>query len=82
MLRRSRLSRSKEKRLLIRPRLAFSNVGGTLGVSLNPNRVYSASVATNQPDYKEKGLVFVNVSQKAGTDEFLLGKKDYVVIKK
>jgi len=69
-------------RLLIRPRLAFTNVGGTAGVRLNPKRVYHASVAFNQPKYKERGLVFVNVRQKAGTDEFLLGKDDYTVVKK
>lgn len=80
MVRRSRLK--KVRSMLIKPRLRFSNVGGTVGVGMNPKRIYRAIVATNQPDYKEKGLVFVNLKQKAGTDFILLGKEDYLVVRK
>jgi hypothetical protein len=39
---------------------------------LNKNKVYSATLATNQPDYIEKGLVFCG--------DYLLGKNEYYLI--
>jgi hypothetical protein len=72
----------KQKTLLVRPKSAFTNVGGTFGVRLNPKRIYRAVIATNQPNYKKRGLIFIDVKQKAGTDEFLLDKEDYIIVKK
>jgi hypothetical protein len=39
---------------------------------LDKNKVYSAAVATNQPDYAEKGLVFCG--------DYLLDKNEYTVV--
>lgn len=47
-------------------------------------RTYSATIATNQPNYKENGLVFV-MKQKRGwiyDYELLINKNDYVVVEK
>ena len=40
--------------------------------SLDKNKVYSATIATNQPDYAEKGLVFCG--------DYLLDKNEYTVV--
>jgi hypothetical protein len=40
--------------------------------SLDKNKVYSATIATNQPDYADKGLVFCG--------DYLLNKNEYTVI--
>jgi len=40
--------------------------------ALDKNKVYSATLATNQPDYIEKGLVFCG--------DYLLGKNEYYLI--
>ena len=39
---------------------------------LDKNKVYSATIATNQPDYAEKGLVFCG--------DYLLNKNEYTVV--
>jgi hypothetical protein len=63
--------------ILIRPKLAFRNAG-EFGFGLNPKKSYLAHPAINQPDFRKKGLVFVN----AKGSEFLLEKKDYTVVKR
>jgi hypothetical protein len=40
--------------------------------ALDKNKVYNATLATNQPDYVEKGLVFCG--------DYLLGKNEYYLI--
>jgi len=40
---------------------------------LNKDIVYNAVIASNQPDYKEKGLIFVK--------DILLDKTEYIIIK-
>jgi hypothetical protein len=40
--------------------------------ALDKNKVYSATLATNQTDYIEKGLVFCG--------DYLLGKNEYYLI--
>jgi|TARA_R110002153_G_scaffold20819_2_gene70354 hypothetical protein len=40
--------------------------------ALDRNKVYSATLATTQPDYIEKGLVFCG--------DYLLGKNEYYLI--
>lgn len=49
---------------------------GTL-VRLDKNKIYEAVKATNQPDYKEKGKIFVVVDP---LTSFLLEKGEYKVI--
>ena len=40
--------------------------------ALDKNKVYSATLATNQPDYTEKGLVFCG--------GYLLNKNEYTIV--
>ena len=40
--------------------------------ALDKNKVYSATLATNQPDYIENGLVFCG--------DYLLGKNEYYLV--
>jgi len=41
-------------------------------IVLNKNKTYTAIIATNQPGYKEKGLIFVN--------NVLLNDNEYTII--
>ena len=41
-------------------------------IELDKERVYDAVKATNQPNYKQEGLIFVN--------DILLNKNEYVVV--
>lgn len=43
-------------------------------IVLNKNKTYNAVIATNQPNYKEKGLIFV--------DDVLLNANQYIEVKK
>jgi hypothetical protein len=76
------MTKKTKKHLLIRPKLAFENVGGNWCIKLNPKRIYRADVAVNQPDYKIRGKIFVDVKRKCGTDSFLLEKGDYDIVKR
>lgn len=40
--------------------------------ALDKNKVYEATIATNQPNYEERGLIFV--------EDFLLEKGEYTVV--
>ena len=42
------------------------------GLLLDKNKTYNATIATNQPNYKEKGLIFVC--------EMLLSNEEYEII--
>lgn len=55
----------------IKPKENYKLLSGN--IILNKNKVYTAVVATNQFDHKEKGLIFV--------DGVLLNKDEYTVIK-
>ena len=46
---------------------------------LNKNKIYEACIATNQPDYKEKGLIFVEANDDLRI-ELLLNSDEYGVI--
>ena len=48
--------------------------------SLNKNKTYKASIASNQPDYKEKGLIFVEANDDLRI-ELLLTSEEYEVVK-
>jgi len=62
--------------MLIKPKLSFREAGfqGMHGWpwAVKANKVYKAMPATNQPNYKKEGKVFVG--------ELLLTKKDYTVV--
>ena len=42
----------------IKPKENYRLLGTYPVITLNKNKVYKAIIATNQPNYKEKGLVF------------------------
>jgi hypothetical protein len=78
MVKRSRLS----GKLYIRPRLAFCYAGGAGYPRLSPSRTYLAQIASNQPEFKKLGLVFVDFGGKDVGHSILLSKKDYEIVKK
>jgi hypothetical protein len=55
----------------IKPKLNYNLLGTK--IRLNKNKIYNGIIATNQPNYKKAGLIFVN--------EILLNKKEYKIIK-
>lgn len=57
----------------IKPKENYKLAGTYPQITLNKNKVYDAVIATNQPNYKEKGLVFCG--------DILLNKSEYEVIK-
>lgn len=57
----------------VKPRLAYRHAGWPPG-SLDPNKVYEATIATSQPNYKVRGLVFV------GPNDLLLTREEYTII--
>jgi len=60
----------------IRPNENYSVLGYG---RLNKNKTYEACIATNQPDYKEKGLIFVEANDDLRI-ELLLTSDEYGVI--
>jgi len=58
----------------IKPKENYRLLGTYPVVTLDKNKVYKAIIATNQPNYKEKGLVFC--------DHILLDKNEYTIINK
>lgn len=56
--------------MTIRPKLTYKLHGTT--IVLDPESVYEATPATNQPNWEARGAVFVN--------EVLLERDDYVVL--
>jgi hypothetical protein len=54
----------------VKPKENYKLLGTS--IVLNKDKIYNAVIATNQPNYKEKGLIFV--------DEVLLNKKEYIII--
>jgi|TARA_R110000744_G_scaffold181079_3_gene300127 hypothetical protein len=57
----------------IKPKENYRLLGTYPVITLNKNKVYKVIKATNQPNYKENGLVFC--------DNILLNKNEYTVIK-
>jgi len=55
----------------IKPKESYEQLG--TGIKLDKNKVYKATIARNQPSYKEKGLIFVQ--------GILLNKYEYTVVK-
>ena len=58
--------------LIVRPKLAYRLVNFPTGSELDPNKNYEAIWATNQPNWKEKGLIFV--------EDILLETGEYDII--
>jgi hypothetical protein len=61
----------------IQPKLNYSMSGYG---QLNKDKIYSAVDATNQPNWKEEGKIFVEANDDL-TIELLLKKGEYEVIK-
>ena len=55
----------------IKPNKNYHSLG--TNIMLNKNLTYNGIIATNQPNYKKEGLIFVN--------EILLNKKEYKITK-
>lgn len=64
------------KTLLVQPNLSYQLLG--TNDKLHKDRTYRAIPATNQPDYKKKGLVFVYDHHLNG---ILLSRDEYKVVK-
>ena len=58
--------------MVVRPKKNFRHVSWSSIETLDKTQAYMATKATNQPDWKAKGLIFVG--------NFLLSKDDYDVI--
>ena len=56
----------------IKPKENYRLLGTYPVITLDRNKVYKAIIATNQPNYKENGLVFC--------DDILLNKNEYTII--
>jgi len=63
----------KPKTLLVRPKLAYKLMGTSL--QLDPEKVYEAIWARNQPDWEERGLIFIGPEP-----GFLLETGEYTII--
>ena len=57
------------------PNDAYRHANYPGNTALDPNKVYDATIASNQPDYEERGLVFVDCPN--GAPELLLDSTDY-----
>jgi hypothetical protein len=71
---------NKTDKFYIRPNAFYNH--GPLGIPLVSGNKYLASVAYNQPNYEERGLVFVTVRGKGNTwDEYLLDNTEYSLLR-
>ena len=55
----------------VKPNLNYKLLG--TNIRLDKNKVYNGEIATNQPNYKELGLMFVG--------EILLDENEYTIIR-
>ena len=55
----------------VKPKLNYQLLGTS--IRLNSKKVYRATIASNQPDYKKQGLIFVR--------GILLDKTEYMIVK-
>ena len=62
---------NNETTLIIRPNRSY-HLAST-DIRLNKHNLYQGEIATNQPNYKEKGLIFVMGC-------ILLNKNEYTII--
>jgi len=62
----------------VRPLNDFRMLGS--GISVSKDKVYDAIYATNQPNWQERGLIFIQGAEGDTSDiGFLLDQTDYVV---
>tara|TARA_Y100000310_G_scaffold108467_1_gene106875 strand:- start:274 stop:492 length:219 start_codon:yes stop_codon:yes gene_type:complete len=64
-----------ELELIIKPSANYKLTGTS--IQLSKDQTYSACNATNQPDWKEKGLIFVDDDWGYG---FMLKRGEYTII--
>mgnify|MGYP001216584597 CR=1 FL=1 len=63
----------------VRPRADFKMLG--TGISVSKDEVYEAVHATNQPNWEERGLIFIRNADGDTSDiGFLLDATDYEVV--
>lgn len=68
--------------MIIQPIENFKSLGmGHELPSLDKNKHYKATKATNQPDWEEKGKVFVSFNNHEKEPTILLDHFDYKIIK-
>ena len=58
--------------MLVKPKLNYRLYATHISVS--KDQTYKAIIATNQPNYKERGAIFIN--------EILLEKGEYTIVEK
>jgi hypothetical protein len=56
----------------IKPKENYKLFGTYPVITLDKTKVYNAVIATNQPNYKQKGLVFCG--------DILLNNKEYIIV--
>lgn len=66
--------------MIIKPHENYHMVGTDSNLRLDKTRNYVARPATNQPDWKEKGKVFVSFDDDSEEPSILLDKFDYDII--
>lgn len=64
----------------VRPKLAYRHANYPHNTALDPNKVYVAELATNQPEWEEKGKIFLPCPN--GAPEMLLDNTEYEVVEK
>lgn len=62
----------------VKPKLAYRHANYPASTALDPAKVYEAVHATNQPDWKEKGKIFVDSPN--GAPEMLLMEGEYEIV--
>ena len=59
--------------MLVKPNENYRQAGVIGGVELNKNTIYDAEIASNLPEYEEKGKVFV--------EGIMLTNDEYAIVK-
>lgn len=62
----------------IKPKLAYCHANYPMSTALDPNKIYDAAPATNQPDWDKQAKIFVECPN--GAPEILLKSGEYTVI--
>ena len=62
----------------IKPNDDYRHANYPSNTALNSEEVYEATHATNQPDWKARGLIFVACPN--GAPELLLSSQDYEIV--
>ena len=62
----------------VKPKLAYRHVNYPKSTALDPSVTYEAVHATNQPNWKEEGKIFVDGP--GGAPEMLLVSGEYTIV--